>query len=134
MLCMVPAYCTLPSYTANGQRCSHGTTHCSQHHCPVMKYIGSDATELFDLQHVLCLSCSAGITFLCNTEFIGAHSYWLVNRDVPDIHPVPVKCQASHYLVLPGLGKIMGPSNNKKQKKFFFTQGIIDPSGRQKLC
>jgi len=59
-------------YTANGQRWCHGITHCSQHHCPVMKYLGSDATGLFDLQHVLCLLCPAGITFWCNTEFIGA--------------------------------------------------------------
>src|SRR6218665_3893347 len=28
---MVPAYYTLPLYTANGQRRSRGTTHCSQH-------------------------------------------------------------------------------------------------------
>ena len=33
------------------------------------------------------------------------------NRDVPVIHPVPGKCRISHYSVLPGPGKIMGPSN-----------------------
>ena len=32
-------------------------------------------------------------------------------RDVPVIHPVPGKCRISHYSVLPGPGKIMGPSN-----------------------
>ena len=52
-------------------------------------------------------------------------------RDVPDIHPVPGKCRVSHYSVLPGPGKIMKLSN---KKKFFFTRGINDPSGRQKLC
>ena len=36
-------------------------------------------------------------------------------RDVPDIHPVTGKCRVSHYSVLPGPGKIMGPSNNKKK-------------------
>ena len=58
-------------------------------------------------------------------------------RDVPDIHPVPGKCRVSHYSVLPGPGKIMGPSNKKKKKiflNFFFTRGINDPLGRQKLC
>src|SRR6218665_3251901 len=40
-------------------------------------------------------------------------------RDVPDIHPVPGKCRISHYSVLSGPGKIMGPSN--KKKNFFFT-------------
>src|SRR6218665_1759566 len=40
------------------------------------------------------------------------------SRDVPDIHPVPGKCRIYHYSVLPGPGKIMGPSN---KKKFFFT-------------
>src|SRR6218665_2468223 len=39
-------------------------------------------------------------------------------RDVPDIHPVPSKCRVSHYSVLPGPGKIMGPSNKKKKKIF----------------
>src|SRR6218665_1560561 len=38
-------------------------------------------------------------------------------RDVPVIHPVPGKCQVSHYSVLSGPGQIMGPSN---KKKFFF--------------
>ena len=38
-------------------------------------------------------------------------------RDVPVIHPVPGKCRISHYSVLPGPGKIMGPSN---KRKFFF--------------
>src|SRR6218665_3335722 len=37
-----------------------------------------------------------------------------LSRDVPDIHPVPGKCRVSHYSVLPGPGKIMGPSNKKK--------------------
>src|SRR6218665_1630658 len=56
-------------------------------------------------------------------------------RDVPDIHPVPGKCRVSHYSVLPGPGKLMGPSNKKKKFffNFFFTRGINDPSGRQKL-
>ena len=40
------------------------------------------------------------------------------HRDVPDIHPVPGKCRVSHYSVLPGPGKIMGPSNKKKRKIF----------------
>ena len=56
------------------------------------------------------------------------------NRDVPDIHPVPGKCRVSHYSVLSGPGKIMGPSNKKKKFLLFFTRGINDPSGRQKLC
>src|SRR6218665_1218213 len=59
----------------------------------------------------------------------------LVFRDFPDIHPVPGKCRVSHYSVLPGPGKKTGPSKKKKKKKFFkffFTQGINDPLGRQK--
>ena len=60
------------------------------------------------------------------------------SRDVPDIHLVPGKCRIYHYSVLPGPGKIMGPSNKKKRKnlkkKIFFTRGINDPLGRQKLC
>ena len=56
-------------------------------------------------------------------------------RDVPVIHPVPSKCRISHYLVLPGPGKIMGLSNKKKLKNFFFllfstvskkSYGIVD--------
>ena len=42
----------------------------------------------------------------------------IANRDVPVIHPVPGKCRISHYSVLHGPGKIMGPSN-KKRKIFF---------------
>ena len=42
-------------------------------------------------------------------------------RDVPDIHPVPGKCQVSHYSVLSGPGKIMGPSN----KKLFFLPEVL---------
>src|SRR6218665_2939292 len=38
----------------------------------------------------------------------------VVRRDVPGIHPVPGKCRISHYSVLPGPGKIMGPSNKKE--------------------
>src|SRR6218665_3735311 len=58
----------------------------------------------------------------------------LKSRDVPDIHPVPGKCRISHCSVLPRPGKIMGPSNKKKKIfTFVFTQGINDPSGRQKL-
>ena len=41
-------------------------------------------------------------------------------RDVPVIHPVPGKCWISHYSVLPGPGKIMGPSNKKKNYFSFF--------------
>src|SRR6218665_3285556 len=42
-------------------------------------------------------------------------------RDVPVIHPVPGKCRISHYSVLSGPGKIMGPSNKKiKNKKIIF--------------
>ena len=37
-------------------------------------------------------------------------------RYVPVIHPVPGKYQISHYSVLTGPGKIMGPSN----KQIFF--------------
>src|SRR6218665_2040557 len=48
-----------------------------------------------------------------------AYTYMLA-RDVPDIHPVPGKCQVSHYSVLPGPGKIKGPNNNKKKIFFFF--------------
>ena len=45
-----------------------------------------------------------------------------VSRDVPDIHPVPGKCRISHYSVLPGPGKIMGPSN---KKNFFFLPKVL---------
>ena len=53
-------------------------------------------------------------------------------RDIPVIHPAPVKCRVSHYSVSPGPGKIMGPSN--KKEKIFFTfitvskksYGIVD--------
>ena len=41
------------------------------------------------------------------------------SRDLPVIHSVPGKCRISHYSVLPGPGKIMGPSN--KKEKIFFT-------------
>ena len=37
-----------------------------------------------------------------------------MSRDVSVIHPVPGKCQISHYSVLLGPGKIMGPSIKKK--------------------
>ena len=46
------------------------------------------------------------------------------SRDVPVIHPVPGKCRISHYPVLPGPSKIMGPSN---KKKFFFTFYFLLP-------
>src|SRR6218665_1173057 len=83
---------------------------------------------------------------ICGMSFTGspAHSEIVYRiaalvrrRDVPDIHPVPGKCRVSHYSVFPGPGKIMGPSNKKKKKIFFlifFTRGINDPLGRQKLC
>src|SRR6218665_2545465 len=53
------------------------------------------------------------------------------NRDVPVIHPVPGKCRISHYSVLPGPGKIMGPSNKKIFFLLFITvskksYGILD--------
>src|SRR6218665_2477100 len=60
-------------------------------------------------------------------------------RDVPVIHLVPGKCRISHYLVLPGPGKIMGPSN-KKEIFFYFllfitvskrSYGIVD---KNTLC
>src|SRR6218665_3724087 len=52
-------------------------------------------------------------------------------RDVPVIHPVPGKCRISHYSVLPGPGKIMGPSNKKNFFLLFITAsknsyGIVD--------
>ena len=47
-------------------------------------------------------------------ERLFSSSGYIVNRDVPDIHPVPGKCRISHYSVLSGPGKIMGPSNKKK--------------------
>src|SRR6218665_3925937 len=54
-------------------------------------------------------------------------------RDVPVIHPVPGKCRISHYSVLPGPGKIMGPNNKKKFFPFYFfitvskkSYGIVD--------
>ena len=55
--------------------------------------------------------------------------------EVPVIHPVPGKCRISHYSVLPGPGKIMGPSNKKKQNFSYFllfitvskkSYGIVD--------
>src|SRR6218665_4082489 len=53
------------------------------------------------------------------------------HRDVPVMHPVPGKCRISHYSVLPGPGKIMGPSNKKKIFLLFITvskksYGIVD--------
>ena len=52
-------------------------------------------------------------------------NYLSTSRDVPVIHPVPGKCRISHYSVLPGPGKIMGPSSKKKIFfNFFFTRGI----------
>ena len=45
------------------------------------------------------------------TKAVAPHLDRLQSRDVPDIHPVPGKCQISHYSVLSGHGKIMGPSN-----------------------
>ena len=54
----------------------------------------------------------------CNSLLIGRPKTRLVPRDVPDIHLVPGKCRVSHYSVLSGPGKVMGPSN---KKKFFFT-------------
>jgi len=52
-----------------------------------------------------------------NIKRLEAFEKWIRQRirDVPDIHPVPGKCRVSHYSVLPGPGKIMGPSNNKKK-------------------
>src|SRR6218665_1546635 len=50
MQCMVPAYYTLLSFTVSGQHRSHGATHCFQLPYPVMKYLGSGATGLLDLQ------------------------------------------------------------------------------------
>ena len=61
--------------------------------------------------------------------------HWLKIRDVPVIHPVPGMCRISHYSVLPGPGKIMGPSNKQKFKKKTFllfitvtkkSYGIVD--------
>src|SRR6218665_978441 len=46
-------------------------------------------------------------------------------RDVPDIHPVPGKCRISHYSLLPGPGKIMGPSNKKKIFFYFFLPEVL---------
>src|SRR6218665_1311946 len=58
-------------------------------------------------------------------------------RDVPVIHPVPGKCRISHYSVLTGPCKIMGPSNKKKFFYFLFfitvskkSFGIVD----KKIC
>src|SRR6218665_260271 len=47
--------------------------------------------------------------------------YNTCNRDVPVIHPVPGKCRIFHYSILPGPGKIMGPSN----KKNFFLNFLL---------
>jgi len=49
----------------------------------------------------------------------------VLNRDVPDIHPVPGRCRVSHYSVLTGPGKIMGPSN--KKKSFFLPEVLMIP-------
>ena len=46
------------------------------------------------------------------------------SRDVPVIHPVPSKCRLFHYSVLPGPGKIMGPSN---KKNFFLPKVLMIP-------
>src|SRR6218665_3784847 len=62
------------------------------------------------------------------------HRYKLYkkNRDVPVIHLVPGKCRISHYSVLTGPDKIMGPSIKKKCYFLFFVSvskksyGIVD--------
>ena len=55
-----------------------------------------------------------------------AYTWYTIYRDVPVIHSVPGKCRISHYSVLPGTGKIMGPSN---KQKFFFTFYFFLPKG-----